>query len=76
MPLIIQRSDGPDPMFAYQHADDSGDIQWIPNRDKATRFTETEADIVVHEFSKYSDIEVDIVGAKALGEPPAEATAA
>ncbi len=39
------------------------------------RFTETEADIVVHEFSKYSDIDVDIEGAKPV-EPEAEAAAA
>lgn len=70
MPFIVSRSDAPSKMYARQTVDN--DICWEPNRANATRFTEDEADIVVHEFSKYSQTELDIEGAKPI-EPAAEA---
>jgi len=70
MPFIISRTDAPSKLYANQDADH--DIQWAPNRDSAQRFTEAEAENIVLEFSKYSDIDLDIEGAKAI-EPVAEA---
>jgi hypothetical protein len=69
MPFIISRADAPSKLYAVQDADH--DIHWRPNRNAATRFTEDEAEAVVLEFGKYSDIDLDIEGAKEI-EPMAE----
>lgn len=68
MPFIVSRSDMPSKMFATVNLD-NGDAQWIPNRDKATRLTEEQADFFVEEFAKYSDIDLDIEGARSATEP-------
>lgn len=70
MPFIVSRSDMPGKMFAL--IDGDGDCQWIPNRQKATPMSETEAEAFVDDFNKYSDIELDIEGVKPA-EPVAEA---
>lgn len=72
MPFIISRSDAPSKMYASQD-DGNGDLFWEPKRDKATRFTEIEAEAVVEEFAKYSDTELDIEGAKDIATPSAKA---
>lgn len=74
MPFVITRSDAPSKMFASRDAD--GDYRWVTTKDKATPHTEDEADVFVHEFGKYSDIDLDIEGVKpvaAAAEPGAEA---
>ena len=71
MPFIISRKDAPSKLYANKDAE--GDIQWGPSRDEATRFTEPEAETVVLEFGKYSDIDLDIEGAKEIEQPAAEA---
>lgn len=68
---VVSRSDAPSKMFVVLI---DQDFMWTPNRDKAHRFTEDEADIFVHEFSKYSDTDIDIEGAKPVAVP-AEAAA-
>lgn len=73
MPFVVSRTDAPSKMFA--RIDTDGDAAWVTNRDNATRFTDDEADIFVHEFGKFSDIDLDIEGVRPAAEPIAEQAA-
>ena len=75
MPFAVSRSDAPSKMYALRSADGL-DFFWTAARSKAAQFTSDEADKFVEEFAKYSDIELDIEGIKAVEPTPVEAQAA
>lgn len=63
MPFIVSAAIAPSKQYALTNAE--GDVQWIASRDKATRFTEPEADSFVADFRRYSEIDLEVEGTKA-----------
>lgn len=63
MPFIITREQ-PHGSKLYIQCQGDGEMFWHPNKDKATRFEETEADAGAAEINKYASTEAVVEGAR------------
>ncbi len=62
MPFIVTREQPRGKLYAARFPD--GEIGWQPNKDKATRFDEPEADKIAADINKYAFTKVTVEGVR------------
>ncbi|MGE0751831.1 MAG: hypothetical protein AB7F39_06780 [Variibacter sp.] len=60
MAFAIRRVEDVGTFFLF-HATD-GELYWTPNKAKAKRFDETEADAIAEEINHYASVPAEVVG--------------